>query len=68
MRILLRTILLVALLLPVASRLNGQLPPATGELAMTARTFQIRFSSGKSLDLSTFFTADGKLAQCMVVQ
>jgi len=34
---------------------------------MTARTFQIRFSSGKSLDLSTFFTADSKLAQCLVV-
>jgi hypothetical protein len=35
---------------------------------MTARTFQIRFSSGKSLNLSTFFTPDGKLAQCLVVQ
>ena len=32
------------------------------------RSYHITFSSGESVDLSTFITPDGKLEQCMVTK
>jgi len=60
MRILLRTLFLVALVLPVASRLTGQLPPATAEQVDAAAAQALQDSPTPSVSIA--IVQQGKIA------
>jgi CubicO group peptidase (beta-lactamase class C family) len=60
MRILLRTILLVALVLPVAGRLTGQLPPATADQIDAAAAQALQDSPTPSVSIAV--VQQGKVA------